>query len=160
MVHVSSAISCVIPSSSGCLTLLPSSLLFSLFNFRHSVLPRRASTKHLSVPNLCLSLLVYCLFLSMEPKLVETNTWLSLCQLIVLEPWSQQVLTAVGCYNAERSLGGCNSQVTAGTVPKGLFKVVLWHSSSLQQDWPWLVLDDSSRPSLWLKETQAEVVLL
>lgn len=112
----------------------PSLLLFSLFTFRHSVLPCRVSTKHLSIHKLCLSLMVYCLFLSTEQKLVETNTWLSLCQLIMLEPWSQQVLTAAGCHNAEHSLGGCNCQVTAGVAPKGLFKVVLWHSGSLQWD--------------------------
>lgn len=70
--------------------------------------------------------------LRMELKSAETNTWLSSCQLIVLEPWSQQVLTAAGCHNAECSLGGCNCQVTAGVVPRGLFKVVLWHSDSQQ----------------------------
>lgn len=131
---ISSVIFCVIPSSSGCLTLLPSLLFFSVFTFRLSVLPCRVSTKHLSIRELCLSLVVCCLFLSMEQKLVETNTWLSLCQLIMLEPWSQQVLTAAGCHNTECSLGGCNCQVTTGIVPKGLFKVVLWHSSSLQPD--------------------------
>lgn len=62
----------------------------------------------------------------------ETNTRMSLCQLIVIELWSQQVLTAAGCHNAECSLGACNCQVTVGIVPRGLFKVVLRHSGSLQ----------------------------
>lgn len=110
------------------------SFITSLFTIHFQAFSAALQSFHKAfVPTqLCLSLMVYCLFLSMKQKLVETNTWLSSCQLIMLEPWSQQVLTAAGCHNAECSLGGCNCQVTAGIVPKGLFKVVLWHSSSLQ----------------------------
>lgn len=132
-VCVSSAIPPAIPSFYGHVTFLHSSPLFLRLIFMHPVLPCTLAAKHLYVRKLCFFLPIYCLLLPIELKLAGTNTWLSSWQLIVLELWSQQVLKTAGCRNAERSLGGCNCQVTVGVVPRGLFKVVLWHGGGLQQ---------------------------
>lgn len=77
LVCVPSAIPRVIPSFYGCVTFFQSLPLFSLFIFTHPVLPCTVSPKHSCVHKLHFSLPVYCLFLSTELKLAETNAWLS-----------------------------------------------------------------------------------